>query len=252
MKKNKILRLASVMLMLCLITTCAISGTFAKYTTDGTATDSARIAIWGVEITLTSDKAMFADAYNSNTVKTSVTGEKLVAPGTSGTLLSGSITGKPEVKVGVSYTATLVLTGFDAYCPIVFTVGSETYGLTGIKDSNGVVVTNEYDTVANLVAAVKEAIEDNAGEYDANTDLSTKAFPTVKWEWAFDTQDDFADTILGNLMADLKVVKDQGDGSYKAPVAAADNKLNDYCLKLKFDLAIRVEQIDDAANVVTP
>ena len=30
MKKNKILRLASVMLMLCLITTCAISGTFAS------------------------------------------------------------------------------------------------------------------------------------------------------------------------------------------------------------------------------
>ena len=50
MKKNKFMRLASVMLMLCLITTCAISGTFAKYTTSGTATDTARVAKWGVGV----------------------------------------------------------------------------------------------------------------------------------------------------------------------------------------------------------
>ena len=61
MKKNKFMRLASVMLMLCLITTCAISGTFAKYTTSATATDTARVAKWGVKVVVTGKEAFAKD-----------------------------------------------------------------------------------------------------------------------------------------------------------------------------------------------
>ena len=46
MLKNKYLKLAAILLILCMVTTCGISGTLAKYTTGGTATDSARVAKW--------------------------------------------------------------------------------------------------------------------------------------------------------------------------------------------------------------
>ena len=51
MKRNKMMRIASVLLVAVLLSTCVISGTFAKYTTSNSATDSARVAKWGVIIT---------------------------------------------------------------------------------------------------------------------------------------------------------------------------------------------------------
>ena len=138
MKKNRILRLASVMLMLCLITTCAISGTFAKYTTNGTATDSARVAKFGVVVASTGAFATEdtfgltytkADANYTLGTNSVVSDVQVVAPGTEGTLAAVSVTGQPEVAVSVKYTGALTLTnwttdGSDEYCPIVITVGS--------------------------------------------------------------------------------------------------------------------------------
>ena len=48
MKKNKMMRTASGLLVATLLTTSMISGTFAKYTTQDEASDSARVAKWGV------------------------------------------------------------------------------------------------------------------------------------------------------------------------------------------------------------
>ena len=53
MKKNKMMRLASVLLIAVMISTSAISGTYAKYVTEGAAQDDARVAHWGVTITAT-------------------------------------------------------------------------------------------------------------------------------------------------------------------------------------------------------
>ena len=43
-----------------------------------------------------------------------------------------ALSGSPEVKVEVKYQSTLTLSGWvvdgDEYCPIVFTIGTETYG----------------------------------------------------------------------------------------------------------------------------
>ena len=47
MRKNKFMRAASGLLVAVLLTTCVISGTFAKYTSTSTGTDSARVARWG-------------------------------------------------------------------------------------------------------------------------------------------------------------------------------------------------------------
>ena len=44
MKKNVLMRIASGALVITMLTTCVISGTFAKYITDDAASDKARVA----------------------------------------------------------------------------------------------------------------------------------------------------------------------------------------------------------------
>ena len=51
MKKNRMMRLASVLLVCVLLTTSVISGTFAKYVTSVESTDEARVANWGFTAT---------------------------------------------------------------------------------------------------------------------------------------------------------------------------------------------------------
>ena len=103
MKKNRTLKLASGLLILCLITTCAISTTLAKYVTSGSVNDQARVAKWGVELTMDADHAFrnqYADAVNGLTVK-SADDANVVAPGTDSSEVAGglrfAITGTPEV-----------------------------------------------------------------------------------------------------------------------------------------------------------
>ncbi|MBQ1963297.1 MAG: hypothetical protein II369_04180, partial [Clostridia bacterium] len=137
MKKNKMMRIASFLLVAVLMSTCAISGTFAKYVTADTATDSARVAKWGVTIDISSYKAFEKSYQNPEGTATTVQADvKVVAPGTTGTLVNSTISGTPEVSVNVSFAATLTLEGWtlangEEYCPIVFKVGSETYSLAG-------------------------------------------------------------------------------------------------------------------------
>lgn len=114
MKKNKMMRIASILLVAVLISTCAISGTFAKYVTKAEATDTARVAKWGVVISVDGTDA-FADKYVTHDTEFGYEGEysvvafaaegekadKVVAPGTSSAdldkTLSATIKGKPEV-----------------------------------------------------------------------------------------------------------------------------------------------------------
>lgn len=191
MKKNKILRLASVMLMLCLITTCAISGTFAKYTTNGTATDTARVAKWGVEVTgkFVADGSAFAKTYDSQTSgftgMTVSASEKVMAPGTSGTLADVEITGTPEVAVKITYTAALTLTnwsdGANDYCPLVITVNGVDYKMgTTADEANHV-----YATLATFKAAVEQAIADTTATNVA-VGSALEGGLSVSWAWAYE------------------------------------------------------------------
>lgn len=215
MKKNVMMRLACFLLVAVLISTSAISGTYAKYVTEGTAADDARVAKWGVKIEPTSE--MFSNSYLNTkatytddettaaiTVQAENEGTKVIAPGTKGALASFKITGKPEVDTQVTYTPSLYLTGWNVdgkeYCPIVFTVGNETFkiGDTGI------------DTVAQLITKVQEAIVAKNAKYHTNQDLSVVNDDLyVAWEWPFETSADnnIKDTALGNAAADENAAK---------------------------------------------
>lgn len=222
MRKNKMMRTASGLLVATLLTTSVISGTFAKYTTKATGSDSARVAKFGVEID--AKGGMFAEEYDTDdadvaragviTKSVITSGESggvkdVVAPGTKGVLANATISGTPEVAVHVGYEPTLTLDGWkladgSEYCPIVFTVGNETYGLTGMKDADGYEVTNKSNTITDLKAAVETAIKEYSANYAPKTDLNTigtNGYVHVSWNWAFDNSADENDTYLGNQAA---------------------------------------------------
>ena len=228
MKKNKMMRIASVLLVAVLLSTCAISGTFAKYVTTGTASDVARVAKWGVTISgkVGGDNEMFTDSYvgvdsSTITVQASPAGNAIVAPGTQGTLTAFDIAGQPEVAVVVTYVANLELEGWDVmwdwdnssetdktsgfYCPIVFTV-----------KANGTTTTIQMDetkTTAELLEkAVEDAIVNATATYNTNENLSNVEDDLeVSWKWNYEGEDG-KDTLLGDAAAnghaatiDLKV-----------------------------------------------
>ena len=208
MMKNKMMRIASVLLVAVLLSTCAISGTFAKYVTSKESTDTARVAKFGVDLAVTVDGA-FATEYDADTtandehgvaiaktvVASSADQDNLVAPGTEGDLMaSAAIAGTPEVAVNVKQEATLVLTGWEVngtyYCPLVITVdGAEFYGMN-------------YTSAAEFIAAVEAALDSDVN-YAPNTDLTESH--SVTWAWAFEGTDgkqtDELDTALGNYAA---------------------------------------------------
>ena len=113
--KNKFLTIASAVVVLCLITTCAFSTTLAKYVTGDSASDTARVAKWGIEVSTSG--TLFGDSYsdvaNGNTITyynhanasvvADTDGVAIVAPGTQNdTGFQVKITGTPEVDYAVS------------------------------------------------------------------------------------------------------------------------------------------------------
>ncbi len=104
----------SVLLCSVMITTTALSGTLAKYTTSDSSSDSARVAKWGIEV---STGTGLLDEYVKDEViyvkSKGGIGDKVIAPGTSGVLVWISIKGNPEVKYNIDINGSL-LTG-DGY-----------------------------------------------------------------------------------------------------------------------------------------
>ena len=79
MKKNKMMRIASVLLVAVLLSTCAISGTFAKYVTQVSGNDSARVARWGIKSDLTETSTFSAFYYANAEVKSANGTDKVVS-----------------------------------------------------------------------------------------------------------------------------------------------------------------------------
>ena len=224
MKKNVMMRVASVLLICVLLTSSVISGTFAKYVTTDAGSDTAQVAKWGV-VVKANPASLFAQGYKDGSYDATADVDAasvwskadldLVAPGTQGELADFTVTGTPEVDVEVTYTAELTLTGWfldadkdgvqdpgeDEYCPLVFTVNGETYGTTVTS------ATNKYASVAELITAVQNAIVDSDEVYQHNTNLGDNVYGdlAVSWKWEFVTGDaatnDPKDTTLGDAAA---------------------------------------------------
>ena len=194
------MRLAALLLVDVLMSTCGISCTFAKYVTSAEAMDTARVAKFGVAIDAKGET--FAKAYDDlekNADAEVLADVKVVAPGTGGTLASMTLTGTPEVAVKVSYVADFALSdnwiaNGEFYCPLKINVeGTEVNGLNYINNKDG------------FESAVEALINGWTKTYNAGTDLSTVEADSVSvsWEWPFSTsaENDVKDTALGNQAA---------------------------------------------------
>jgi hypothetical protein len=199
MKKNVMLKIASVLMIAVLLTTCAISSTFAKYVTKGVeTTDSARVAKWGVGIK-TDATGLFLKEYDGEgDVSVQATSSDVVAPGTTNTAkISTDITGTPEVAFEVTTVATVTLGGWDAdYCPITFNINGTGYSFR--QDGHAEESVSDYATrIAGVI------VSQGTQKFAANTTYAAEVSDldiTVTWAWAFSTSEDndILDTKYGN------------------------------------------------------
>lgn len=216
MKKNIAARIAAFLFILTMISTCVFATTFAKYTTSGSATDEARVAKWGVTVVVQNTDGSFQTKYASNTPE--VAGdtvisagvdaqsiEKLVAPGTSGHLVSISVTGTPEVSTKVTRNIDINFKNWrisyknaegkdveEFYCPIVITYkidNGEEQSISGLNYTSAAAFQKALDAVFDLTTN---------NTYSPNTNLAKSL--EISWAWAF-TGNDVKDTALGNLKA---------------------------------------------------
>ena len=186
MKKNVMLKIAAVLLVAVLLSTCAISATFAKYTTGvkDVYSDSARVAKWGVEVDTTANSTvnLFSDKYADGAMSALSTGDLVVAPGTEGSIsLDSVVSGTPEVSGEIQYTVKVTYTGFAKGCPVEVKVGTATV---------------DPATAVEGVATVTVP----AASFEPGDDLATKDALDISWKWDFfDTADqDVIDTEYGN------------------------------------------------------
>ena len=171
MKKNTMMRLAAVLLVVTLLTTCAISGTFAKYVSETSATSSARVAEWDIQL---NGKNIAAKEFTFDLFETIIdtkTGEEetdvataptenIIAPGTKGEF---KITLKNDSEVNATYDIAFGIEN-TANIPVKFTVNGEA-GLNNLS---------------------KVAL-----------DMGKTADIIVTWEWVFEGVDEVFDTSLG-------------------------------------------------------
>ena len=196
MKKNVMMRVASALLVAVLMTTCAISGTFAKYTTTVSSSDGARVANWGFERTNTMDLSnLFLGTYEDGDVK-SQDGKDVIAPGAEGKATFSFAYDEKNGSDGpeVAYT---------------FTVDVQESCAQAIKENENIqwkLDAGEWGTWDAMVAAIKAL----SGEADGSKDYAANTLPdafgtadtvhTISWQWIFNTSDaaDIEDTDMGN------------------------------------------------------
>ena len=177
MKKNKMMRIASVLLVAVLLSTSVISGTFAKYTSTATGTDSAKVAKWDFKVngsTVNSNTFTFDlfktinDTDGSAETDINPSDGTIIAPGTQG---SFEITLKNDSEVTAQYTIDYTVTN-DNNIPVKFSLDGSTW-----KDS--------IDAL-DVTTPVKVAIG------------ATATPVTVYWMWAFETGADDVEKATNN------------------------------------------------------
>ena len=186
MKKNRMMRLASILLVCVLLTTSVISGTFAKYTTTQSVQDTARVAKWDIDFAgkdnTTKDFAFdlfntvngngTGDESGDDNDVANVDGQTIIAPGTSGSF-EISLVNNSEVnaKYTIAYT---VYNGKSI--PVEFKVGDGAWNtdLTAFNANDIVIGMNETASI------------------------------TVYWKWEYEGND-AVDTPLGVNGAEITV-----------------------------------------------
>ncbi len=189
-RSNKILfRVVIGLLCATLLTTSAISTTFAKYASATERfSDSARVAIWGGTV---------GDSWDETEVK--------IKPGIQGELVRVQAKGESEVAYNVDLDIDFsIFSGYqkiDAgkdYFPLLITVGVGGYNVTTYEEHFYMGMNNSVDSVESLIAAIKARVDAGAFNKDIAPGAGSNEQPVefyVKWRWFYDETEINSSTI---------------------------------------------------------
>ena len=175
--KTKIFRVAALLFVLALVSTVMISGTFAKYTSEYSGSDTALVAKWSLDVTdgtndfnLADDGAatldLFSHLYDVNIISNAGT-NKIIAPGVKGEFTL-SVTNNSDVAAGVTFE--FAKSGDAANVPMEYSL--DNFATAG-KD------------LAALAGAIDTAADFATIAADATPSVVTK---TVYWRWPYEVK----------------------------------------------------------------
>ena len=179
-KSSMMVRLVAVLAVTMMFTMCFVGGTFAKYTSSGTGTDTATVAKWDIRVNgseiATSDIFTF-DLFQTITDSDLISAETDIAPA-DGSIIAPGTSGKFSIaiqnlsQVNATYAIDYIVTN-TGNIPVEFS-------------TNG----TDWKTNINDLDVTNVAIG-----------LGTDTTVTVQWRWRFEadnvTEGDNADTTLG-------------------------------------------------------
>jgi hypothetical protein len=195
-KTSKTARITILLLVLCLISTAMLSGTFAKYTSEYAGADTALIAKWDVKFngneptTSTAELDLFSHAYKTN-INEKEGKDYIIAPGVSGEFTlkvenKGDVAAEITFDIGVDETSTA------PSAPIEYKLdgGDEWGNLADLMDKLNGTSEGLEDPVPLLTVAAENGTAEQI----------------VEWRWPFDGSDvyetnDEDDTELGKASA---------------------------------------------------
>lgn len=202
MKKNKMMRAASALMVATLLTTSVISGTFAKYVTKGSGSDWAHVAVWGFNTTSIDITDLFKDEYDSTVKSGDEYHSDVIAPGTTRSAKFGFTYRESADAPEVAYT---------------FSVDTEGSSCSEYIENNPNIKwrldNGDWGNWDTLLADIEALSGDASGTKEYAPGELPRAFNkttyehTVTWKWAFDEYDntsfnatnyDIIDTAMGN------------------------------------------------------
>lgn len=181
-KENSLVKFTTFVLLITIIAVALVSGTYAKYTSTATGSDTATVAKWSIivgegekEVDIASNKTVTFNLFNTLTNESNVakTDGTLIAPGTTG---SFDLKINNASQVTAEYAISFKVEDNNAGIPLEFKVG----------DGNW--------TKGSIPAVDTTKLEMNKD----NT-------VTVSWRWVYEVESDDANVIADADTADTKL-----------------------------------------------
>lgn len=199
MKKNAMMRIASVLLVAVLLTTCSISGTFAKYVSEASGEASARVAYWGwgADSTLTID-GLFAETYGERGFAVPQDNHDVSVRSADGNVLAPGTRGEAEFSFRYTEkTPEFEPTFIDApEVDYYFDVTVDAICDKLIRDNRNIQWALDdgwFGTWDELVDALNELERTADGVYEAGQlpyGFDFDDTHTIRWQWIFDNEDE--------------------------------------------------------------
>ena len=175
-RSSMMVRLVAVLAVTMMFTMCFVGGTFAKYTSSGTGTDTATVAKWDIRVNgseIATSNTFTFDLFQTITDSDLTSAETDIAPA-DGSIIAPGTSGKFSIaiqnlsQVNATYAIDYTVTN-DGNIPVEFSIDG-----------------TDWKTNINELDVTNVAIG-----------LGTDTTVTVQWRWVFDGNDT-TDTALGS------------------------------------------------------